>query len=66
LAKIDADTGLEEDEGPGRNKYITVMARRYFPFGLLQASVSKADARDLDSGLPTAEAPRTIVDVLGW
>jgi hypothetical protein len=65
LAKIDADTGLEEDEGPGRNKYITVMARRYFPFGLLQASVSKADARDLDSGLPTAEAPRTIVDVLG-
>jgi hypothetical protein len=65
LAKIDADTGLEEDEGLGRNKYITVMARRYFPFGLLQASVSKADARDLDSGLPTAEAPRTIVDVLG-
>jgi hypothetical protein len=65
LAKIDADTGLEEDEGPGRNKYITVMARRYFPFGLLQASVSKADARDLDSGLPAAEAPRTIVGVLG-
>ena len=65
LAKIDADTGLEEDEGPGRNRYITVMARRYFPFGLLQASVSKADARDLDSGLPTAEAPRTILDVLG-
>jgi len=65
LAKIDADTGLEEDEGPSRNKYITVMARRYFPFGFLQASVAKADARDLDSGSPTAEAPRTIVDVLG-
>jgi hypothetical protein len=64
LAKIDADTGLQENEGPGRNKYITVAARRYFSFGLLQASVSKADARDLDSGLPTPEAPRLIVDIL--
>jgi len=27
--------------------------------------VSKADARDLSSGLPVPEAPRTIVDVLG-
>ncbi|HEX4773246.1 MAG TPA: TonB-dependent receptor [Bryobacteraceae bacterium] len=65
LAKIDADTGLHEDEGPGRNKFITIAARRYFDWGLLQASVSKADARDLDSGLPTPEAPRLIVDVLG-
>jgi hypothetical protein len=65
LAKIDPDTGLQQDEGPGRNKFITVAMRRYFRFGLLQASVSKADARDLDSGLPTPEAPRTIVDVLG-
>ncbi|HEX4810836.1 MAG TPA: hypothetical protein VH325_18000 [Bryobacteraceae bacterium] len=65
LAKIDPDTGLQEDEGPGRNKYITIAARHYFSFGLLQASVSKADARDLASGLPTPEAPRTIVDVVG-
>lgn len=65
LAKIDADTGLQEDEGPGRNKFITLAARRYFGWGLLQASVSKADARDLDSGLPIPEAPRLIVDVLG-
>jgi hypothetical protein len=65
FAKIDPDTGLQEDEGPGRNKFITVAARHYFRFGLLQASVSKADARDLDTGLPTPEAPRTIVDVLG-
>ncbi|HEY3937397.1 MAG TPA: TonB-dependent receptor [Bryobacteraceae bacterium] len=27
LAKIDPDTGLQEDEGPGRNKFITVSAR---------------------------------------
>ncbi len=65
FAKIDPDTGLQEDEGPGRNKFITVAARRYFGFGLLQGSVSKADARDLDTGLPTPEAPRTIIDVLG-
>ncbi|MDQ2777283.1 MAG: TonB-dependent receptor [Acidobacteriota bacterium] len=65
LAKIDPDTGLQQDEGPGRNKFITLAARRYFGFGLLQASVSKADARDLSTGLPTPEAPRLIVDVLG-
>ncbi len=65
LAKIDPDTGLQQDEGPGRNKFITVAARRYFRFGSLQASVSKADARTLDNGLPIPEAPRLIVDVLG-
>ncbi len=65
LAKIDPDTGLQQDEGPGRNQFITLAARRYFGFGLLQASVSKADARDLSTGLPTPEAPRLIVDVLG-
>ncbi|HVW83797.1 MAG TPA: carboxypeptidase-like regulatory domain-containing protein [Bryobacteraceae bacterium] len=65
LAKIDADTGLQFDEGPGVNRYITVSARRYFGAGLLQASVSKADARDLSTGAPIPEAPRLIVDVLG-
>jgi hypothetical protein len=65
LAKIDADTGLQQDEGPGRNRFISIAARRYFARGLLQASVAKADARDLLTGQPTPEAPRTIVDVLG-
>ena len=65
LAKIDPDTGLQQDEGPGRNKFVTVAARHYYRFGLLQASVSKADASDLNSGLPTPEAPRLIVDLLG-
>ena len=65
LAKIDPDTGLQFNEGPSRNRYITAAARRYFAGGSLQASVSKADARDLSSGLPVPEAPRTIVDVLG-
>jgi hypothetical protein len=65
LAKIDPDTGLQFDEGPSRNRYVTVAARRYYALGLIQASVSKADARDLSDGLPVPEAPRTIVDVLG-
>ena len=65
LAKIDPDTGLQFDEGPSRNQYITASARHYFRAGFLQASVSKADARDLSSGAPVPEAPRLIVDVLG-
>ena len=65
LAKIDPDTGLQFDEGPSRNQYITFSGRRYFRRGLLQASVSKADARDLSNGTPVPEAPRLIVDVLG-
>src|ERR1017187_9626399 len=57
LAKIDPDTGLQFDEGPSVNRYITVSARRYFNAGLLQASVSKANARDLSDGTPIPEAP---------
>ena len=65
LAKIDPDTGLQFDEGPSRNRYVTFSARRYFRGGLLQGSVSKADARDLSDGSPVAEAPRLILDVMG-
>jgi len=65
LAKIDPDTGLQFNEGPSRNRYITVSARRHFRIGSIQSSVSKADARDLSDGLPVPEAPRMIVDFLG-
>ena len=65
LAKIDPDTGLQYYEGPSRNRYATISARRHFRTAFLQASVSKADARDLSGGTPVPEAPRTIVDVLG-
>jgi len=65
LAKIDPDTGLQFDEGPGRLRYMTVSTCRYFRGAMLQASFSKADARDLSTGEPTPEAPRTILDVLG-
>jgi hypothetical protein len=65
LAKIDPDTGLQFDEGPSRNRYITVSARHYFHGGMLQGSFSKADARDLSDGAPVPEAPRMIVDFVG-
>ena len=65
LAKIDPDTGLQFNQGPSRLRFMTLAVRRNFAFGALQASISKADARDLDSGDPTPEAPRTIFDFLG-
>jgi hypothetical protein len=65
LAKIDPDTGLQFNEGPSRLRCMTVAVRRNFSQGSLLATFSKADARDLDSGQPTPEAPRTIFDLLG-
>jgi uncharacterized protein involved in tellurium resistance len=65
LAKIDPDTGLQFNQGPSRLRFMTVLLRQNFSRGSLLATFSKADARDLDSGLPTPEAPRTILDLLG-
>jgi hypothetical protein len=65
LAKLDPDTGLQFNEGPSRLRFITIAARRNFSQGSLLATFSKADARDLDTGQPTPEAPRTIFDLLG-
>src|SRR5258708_32851074 len=64
-SQIDPEPGLQFNEGPGRLRFMTVSARRYFRGAMLQASFSKADARDLSTGDPTPEAPRTILDVLG-
>jgi hypothetical protein len=44
---------------------MTLALRHNFGVGSVQASLSKADARDPDSGVPTPEAPRTIFDFLG-
>ena len=65
LAKIDPDTGLQQNEGPGRLRFLTLWARRYFRAGMLQGSFSQADARDVETGEPTPEAPRLIFDLLG-
>jgi len=63
--KIDPDTGLQFDLGPGRIRYMAVTLRQSFSFGSLQATFEQADARDLDSGQVTPEAPRLIGD-LSW
>jgi hypothetical protein len=65
LAKIDPDTGLQEDVGPSRNRFLTLAAQRRFDRGWLQMTWSAADARDRQTGEPVPEAPRTIVDALG-
>jgi Carboxypeptidase regulatory-like domain len=65
LGQLDADTGLQEDQGPGRLRFMTIAVQHNFSKGSLLATFSKADARDLNSGLPTPEAPRSILDVLG-
>ena len=65
LAKIDPDTGLQEEQGPGRLRFLSAALRQNFSDGSLLATFSKADARDIDSGQPTAEAPRIILDLLG-
>ena len=65
LAKIDPDTGLQFNEGPSRLRFMTIALRQNFRSGSLLATFSKADARDLATGQPTPEAPRTIFDLLG-
>jgi hypothetical protein len=65
LAKIDPDTGLPYNQGPSRNRSMTLSARHYFRAGMLQGSFSKADARDLSYGSPVPEAPRLIFDISG-
>ena len=65
LAKLDPDTGLQEPQGPGRLQFLTLTMRQNFRQGSLLATFSKANARDLTTGLPTPEAPRTIFDLMG-
>jgi hypothetical protein len=65
LAKIDPDTGLQQDVGPSILRSITVSARHNFSFGYFQASWSQADARDRILGQLIPEAPRLIWDATG-
>ena len=63
--KIDPDTGLQFDLGPGRIRYLALTLRRSFGYGALQATIEQADAREVDTGQVTPEAPRLIGD-LSW
>jgi hypothetical protein len=65
LARVSNDTGLQQDEGPGLIKSITITARRNFSHGFVQALWARGDSRDRLTGEATPEAPRLIWDVLG-
>jgi hypothetical protein len=52
LAKIDPDTGLQEDLGPSRNRVLAISLQRNFSHGAIYVSYAQADARDLDTGEP--------------
>jgi len=65
LARISNDTGLQEDEGPGILRSLTLTVRHNFSHGFVQGLFARADARDRLTGEPTPEAPRVIWDFLG-
>jgi len=64
LAKIDRDTGLQENVGPSINRVITVSLQRTFSQGSLLISYSQANARDRVTGELVPEAPRLIWDAV--
>ncbi|MGA7556876.1 MAG: TonB-dependent receptor, partial [Candidatus Acidiferrales bacterium] len=65
LAKIDPDTGLQENLGPSRNRVLAVSLQRNFSHGAIYTSYAQADARHTQTGEPVPEAPRFIWDTLG-
>ena len=65
LAKIDPDTGLQENVGPSLVCSLTFSAHRHFSFGSLQASFARATATETLTGQGVPEAPRLILDVSG-
>jgi hypothetical protein len=65
LAKIDADTGLQQNVGPSLVRALTFSAQRHFSFGFLQASFARAQAKERLTGQDVPEAPRLIWDVSG-
>ncbi len=65
LAKIDPDTGLQQDIGASLARSVTFSARRYYSFGSLQALWARATATDRLTGEDVPEAPRLIWDVAG-
>ena len=64
LAKIDPDTGLQQDVGPSINRVISVSLQRTFSQGSIFISYAQADARDRLTGEPVPEAPRLIWDAV--
>lgn len=64
FAKIDADTGLQENVGRSQNRFFTLQVNQRTSSHFWQVSWSEADARDREGGSPIPEAPRMIVDAV--
>ena len=64
FAKIDADTGLQENVGPSQNRFLTLQLNQRTSAHFWQVSWSEADARDRSDGSLVPEAPRMIVDAV--
>jgi len=65
LARIDPDTGLQQDVGPSVIRALTFSVRHRFSFASLQATFARANARETLTGQDVPEAPRLIWDVSG-
>lgn len=63
LAKIDPDTGLQQNVGPSLVRALALSAQRHFPFGWFQTTFARAQAKDRLTGQDIPEAPRLIWDV---
>jgi hypothetical protein len=65
LAKIDPDTGLQEEIGPSLVRSLMFSVHHHFSLGSLQATFARASATETLSGQGVPEAPRLIWDVSG-
>ena len=63
VARLDPDTGLQQNVGPSLVRSFAASARRHFSFGSLQATFARARAMDRSTGQDVPEAPRLIWDV---
>jgi hypothetical protein len=65
LAKLNPDTGLQENVGPSLVRALTVSIRRRLSFGSLEATLSRATATNPLTHQDVPEAPRLIWDISG-
>jgi hypothetical protein len=65
LARIDPDTGLQQDVGPSLIHSLSLSAHHHFSFGSLQATFARATATETLTRQDVPEAPRLIWDVSG-
>jgi len=65
LAKLDPDTGLQQNVGPSLVRSLTASVRRRLSFGSLQATFSRATATNPLTHHDVPEAPRLIWDISG-